>query len=109
MRCSRYSIPMSSSAPTPPPWRRALRGKTQGAPVIEPEVRGAAAVAQTFVGRAQAALPALIDGMPGLVWAPGGVTRVAFILGTAGEKIVAIDLIADPDHLDRLDVALVEE
>ena len=86
-----------------------LARKAQGAPVIEPEVRGAAAVAQTFVGRAQAALPALIDGMPGLVWAPGGVTRVAFILGTAGEKIVAIDLIADPDHLDRLDVALVEE
>src|SRR5256885_15623317 len=35
------------------------------------EVRGAAAVAETFSGRAKAAQPALIDGDPGLVWAVG--------------------------------------
>ena len=61
------------------------------------------------VGRAQAARPALIDGVPGLVWGPGGVPRVAFVIATAHGKIVAIDLIADPDHLERLDVVLVEE
>jgi RNA polymerase sigma-70 factor (ECF subfamily) len=36
------------------------------------EVRGAAAVAETFKGRAGAAQPALVNGAVGLVWAPGG-------------------------------------
>jgi hypothetical protein len=36
------------------------------------EVRGAAAVADTFSGRARAAQPALVNGAVGLVWAPGG-------------------------------------
>src|SRR2546430_4196538 len=42
------------------------------------EVRGAAAVAKTFSGRARAAQPALVDGAVGLVWAPGGRLRVVF-------------------------------
>jgi RNA polymerase sigma-70 factor (ECF subfamily) len=84
-----------------------LARQPQGAPLFRPEVRGGAAVAQTFVGRAQAARPALIDGVPGLVWGPGGEPRVVFILGIEGGKIVAIDLIADPDHLRRLDVTVV--
>src|SRR2546426_6088726 len=40
------------------------------------EVRGAAAVARTFAGRAKEAQPALIDGAAGLVGAPGGRPRV---------------------------------
>ena len=36
------------------------------------EVCGAAAVAKTFAGRARAAQPALVDGLAGAVWAPGG-------------------------------------
>src|SRR4051794_9726021 len=50
----------------------------------EEEVRGAAAVAQTFAGRATAAQPALIDGDVGLVWATGGRPRVVFDLTIAG-------------------------
>ena len=41
-------------------------------------VRGAAAVAETFAGRARAAKPALVNGAAGLVWAPGGRPRVVF-------------------------------
>jgi len=71
------------------------------------EVRGAKAVAETFKGRAQAAQPALVNGAAGLVWVAGGEPRVVFTFTTAGAKIVAIDLIADPDHLRRLDLAIL--
>jgi Sigma-70 region 2 len=39
------------------------------------EVRGAAAVADTFSGRARAAQPALVNGAVGLVWGPRGRPR----------------------------------
>jgi ketosteroid isomerase-like protein len=67
------------------------------------EVRGAAAVAATFSGRARTARPALVDGAAGAVWAPGGRPRVVFGFTIADGRIVAIDLLADPDHLDRLE------
>src|SRR6059036_466615 len=71
------------------------------------EVRGAKTVAETFKGRARAAQPALVNGAAGLVWVAGGEPRVVFTFTTAGAKIVAIDLIADPDHLCRLDLAIL--
>src|SRR3989475_8433595 len=63
------------------------------------EVRGAAAVARTFAGRAKEAQPALIDGAAGLVWAPGGRPRVVFGFTIEQGKIVAIDMIADRERL----------
>jgi RNA polymerase sigma-70 factor (ECF subfamily) len=68
------------------------------------EVRGAAAVAGTFSGRARVALPALIDGAPGAVWAPGGRPRVAFAFTIADGKIVAIELLADPERLRHVEM-----
>ncbi len=68
------------------------------------EVRGAAAVAGTFSGRAAAARTALIDGIPGMMWAQGGQIRVVFDFIISGGKIVAIEMIADPEHLAQLDV-----
>jgi hypothetical protein len=69
------------------------------------EVRGAAAVAGTFSGRAAAARPALIDGVPGMMWAQGGQIRVAFdFTFSSGGKIVAIEMISDPGQLAQLDV-----
>jgi RNA polymerase sigma-70 factor (ECF subfamily) len=73
------------------------------------EVRGAAAVADTFKGRAVAARPALIDGAAGAVWAPGGRPRVAFGFTITRGKIVAIDLVADPERLRTLDLVLLTE
>jgi RNA polymerase sigma-70 factor, ECF subfamily len=70
------------------------------------ETRGAAAVAETFSGRARAARPALVDGIPGLVWAQGGLPRVVFAFTIARGKIMEIDLIADPERLRELDLAL---
>jgi RNA polymerase sigma factor (sigma-70 family) len=71
------------------------------------EVRGVAAVAGTFSGRARAARPALVDGAPGAVWAPGGRPRVAFGFTVTSGRIVRIDLLADPERLARLQLAEV--
>jgi len=72
------------------------------------EVRGAAAVAETFKGRARAAQLALVDGEAGLVWAHEGRARVVFAFTIADGRIVAIDLVADADRLDALDWETVE-
>jgi len=72
------------------------------------EVRGAAAVAGTFSGRARAAQPAIVNGAVGLVWAPNGRPRVAFGFTIVGGKIVEIDLVADPERLGQLDLAILK-
>jgi RNA polymerase sigma-70 factor (ECF subfamily) len=71
------------------------------------EVRGAPAVADTFSGRARAAQPALIDGAAGAVWAQGGRPRIVFDFTIRLGKIVEIHLLADPDRLSRLDLAIL--
>jgi RNA polymerase sigma-70 factor (ECF subfamily) len=72
------------------------------------EVYGAPAVAETFSGRARVARPALVNGAPGLVWAPGGRPRVVFGFTIVHGKIVEIDLVADPDRLRELDLAILD-
>jgi RNA polymerase sigma-70 factor (ECF subfamily) len=74
----------------------------------KPEVRGANSVLETFLGRARAAQPALLDGLAGIVWAPSGQVRVAFsfTVDEAG-KIVEIHLAADPDHIGRLNLEIL--
>jgi len=74
----------------------------------EPLVRGADAVARTFAGRARAARPALIDGDPGLVWLHGGEPRVVFAFTVEGDRVVAIDMLSDPDELRHLDLVLLD-
>ena len=68
------------------------------------EVRGAEAVTKTFAGRARAAQPATVDGEPGLVWAQGGVARVAFAFKVVRGKIVEIEMIADPVRIAALGI-----
>jgi RNA polymerase sigma factor (sigma-70 family) len=69
-------------------------------------VRGAAAVAETFSGRARAARPALLDGYPAAVWSVGGQPRVVFGFTVAAGRIVEIEMLAGPDLLGRFDVVL---
>ena len=73
------------------------------------EVRGAAAVAKTFSGRARAAQPALVNGAAGAVWAPGGRPRVVFGFTIMRGKIVEIDMLADPERLRQLDLAVLND
>jgi RNA polymerase sigma factor (sigma-70 family) len=75
-----------------------------GAPAL---VTGARAVAEQFSGRARAARFAYINGAPGAVWSMGGKPRVVFSFAIEGDRIVGIDLLADPQTLDALDLAVL--
>jgi RNA polymerase sigma-70 factor (ECF subfamily) len=72
----------------------------------EAEVRGAAAVTETFAGRAKAARVAVVGGEAGLVWASQGRPQVAFVFTIVNEKVAGIDLIADPGRLSELEIEL---
>ena len=67
-----------------------------GAPA---EARGREAVG-AFSRRARGATPALLDGAPALVWLVDGRPKVVYRFTTAGDHIVAIDLIGDTEGLD---------
>jgi len=71
------------------------------------EIRGADAVARFFLGRATGARAALVDGAVGAVVAPQG--RLFLALGFTIEdgRITAIEAIADPERLRRLDLAVL--
>jgi len=99
----------------------AAANQSLGAPPLAPEVRGATAVAEAFRGRARGARPALVDGAPAAVWAPGGQPRAVFNFvidgdkgggtagGKAGGKIVEMEVIADPARIAALDVRILGE
>ena len=83
--------------------------RTDGAPLLTSTPRetvGASAVADTFAGRARAAQPALIDGVPGLVWASGGQPKVVFAFTVRGQRVIGIEMLAEPGRLAELDVLL---
>ena len=85
-----------------------LSAKAQaGALKLAPEIRGAARVADTFVGRARAARAALIDGTVEATWAPDGKPRAIFIMRIAGGKIIDMELVADPERIGQLDIELL--
>jgi RNA polymerase sigma factor (sigma-70 family) len=72
------------------------------------ELHGAEAVAGNFARRgAKGARMALINGIPGAVWAPGGTPRVIFGFTFVDGKITAIDTLADPAVIGQLDVAIL--
>jgi RNA polymerase sigma factor (sigma-70 family) len=71
------------------------------------EIRGGAAVAQTFKGRARAARLALVDGAVGLAVVLQGRLRILLGLTIADGRITAIDAIADPEHVAQLDVQIL--
>jgi RNA polymerase sigma factor (sigma-70 family) len=73
------------------------------------EIRGAAAVAGTFSGRALAAEAALIDGAVGVVWAVAGRPKVAWDFTISDGKVVHIDMLAAADSLADLDLTILED
>ncbi|MCX4091066.1 sigma-70 family RNA polymerase sigma factor [Nocardia sp. alder85J] len=70
-----------------------------GAPA---DLDGAAVLARRFCGRARGARLALIDGAAGAAWAPGGVPLGVFMFTVTDTRIVAIELVGEPEHLARL-------
>ena len=71
-----------------------------------PFLAGAAAVAETFSGRARAARFALIDGEPGAVWSMGGQPRVVFAMTVVEDRITTIELVGDPEVLGVLELVV---
>ena len=72
------------------------------------ETRGAAAVAQLMRGGAQAARLALVGGTPGIAWTPGGRIRGAIAFDIVDGRIDEIDVIGNAEHLEQLDVVLLD-
>jgi RNA polymerase sigma-70 factor (ECF subfamily) len=70
------------------------------------EIAGAEAVARDFSGRARDARPALLDGLPGAVWAPRGTVRVAVRFTFDGDTVTGLELLADPELLSRLGITI---
>jgi len=68
---------------------------------VAQEIHGAAEVAE-FSRQARGAKPALLEGTAAAVWMVGGQLRVVYSFTISGEKIVAIDLIADPARVHKL-------
>jgi RNA polymerase sigma-70 factor (ECF subfamily) len=89
-----------------PSLRAAAANAGRGAPDLAPELHGAATLAGTFNGRARGALPALIDGEPGAVWAVAGKPRAAFLFAVERGKIVEIELVMEPDRLAELAIEI---
>jgi RNA polymerase sigma factor (sigma-70 family) len=72
------------------------------------EIHGAAAVAE-FSRRARGATPVLLNGAAAAVWIVGGQPRVVYSFTVSGERITAIDLIADPARLRQLDLVILND
>jgi RNA polymerase sigma factor (sigma-70 family) len=74
-----------------------------------PEVCGADAVARQFSGRAHGARPALVNGSLGIVVAGQSRLFLALNLTITHGKIVEINVVADPERLRQLDVAILDK
>jgi RNA polymerase sigma factor (sigma-70 family) len=85
--------------------------RTDGSAMLSSSPRetvGASAVAGTFSGRAKAAQLAIIDGVPGAVWAPNAQPKVVFAFSISGERIVGIEMLAEPARIAELDVVVLD-
>jgi RNA polymerase sigma-70 factor (ECF subfamily) len=72
------------------------------------DARGATEVAAVLPPGGDAPRLALVDGVTGVAWMPGGHLRGAASFTVVGDRIVRIDVIGDPDRLNRLDVVLLD-
>ncbi len=85
--------------------RSAAARRSFGAPPLKDVLRGGEQVARTFLGRAAEAQSALVDGLPGAVWALGGNPRGVFVFRWREDKIVELEVIVDPRRIRTLDIA----
>ena len=80
-------------------------------PDLVSTIRGARAVAEqamSFRRFAETATRVLVNGIPGgVAWAPDGSPFSVLALTVNGGRIVAIDVLADPERLRRLDLTMV--
>jgi RNA polymerase sigma-70 factor, ECF subfamily len=85
-----------------------LRADEQAAKLgVAAETRGVQEVG-AFLRHARGATSALLDGAPAVVWIHRGELKVVYDFTTDRDRITAVDLIADPEHLRRLDLVILE-
>jgi RNA polymerase sigma-70 factor (ECF subfamily) len=85
----------------------ATANQARGAPALSSEVRGAAAVAGTFSGRARGTRVALVDGGYGGVFAVRGQPWAVFGFSIAGGKVIEIEIIVDPANIARMELTML--
>jgi RNA polymerase sigma-70 factor (ECF subfamily) len=71
----------------------------EGAEMVAQGARSAAA-------RSRRSFVALVDGTPGIVWAPRGRVVVVLAFSYRDDRISGIDIVADRDRLDALKLAV---
>jgi RNA polymerase sigma factor (sigma-70 family) len=71
------------------------------------ELRGASVVAREYVGRAQSAQSALVDGQVGVIVAPRGRLLLVLRVRVANGKIASIIAINDAEALENMELALL--
>lgn len=75
-----------------------------GAPALSEQMRGTDAVARVFAGRAGALRLTLVDGLAGAMWSLRGRPQVVFGFTVRGGRVVGIEMLADPETIDALDL-----
>jgi RNA polymerase sigma-70 factor, ECF subfamily len=87
-----------------------LRADAAAVPSGQPaELRGAAAVAngaRLAAGRSRHSALALVDGVPGILYAPDGRVTVVLAFSYRDDRIVGIEVIAEASRLDALELAV---
>jgi RNA polymerase sigma-70 factor, ECF subfamily len=89
-----------------------LHGDAQSSPTGRPiTVRGALTVARgarLATDRTQASRVVLINGTPGIAWAPHGKLTLVMAFTIPGDTITQIDIISDPGRLAGLGLAVLD-
>ena len=73
------------------------------------ELHGAEDVAHALSGGARGARLAIVDGLAGFVWAPGGQTRGVVEFTILDGRIVAINVTGDDARIAELDLVLLDD
>jgi RNA polymerase sigma-70 factor (ECF subfamily) len=74
------------------------------------ELKGAATWAKQFIALSRGARfvqPALIDGSPGLIFAPGGKWSKAMLFTFKNDKVTRVEVVGDPGRLRQFDIAVL--
>jgi len=88
----------------------ALRTDPDGVRLGAPEeILGARDVARVFVEYGSGVRPALLAGLAGAAWAPGGRIRVGYVFTVTGGTITAIDRIGNRNRLRELEPVMLSD
>jgi RNA polymerase sigma factor (sigma-70 family) len=85
-----------------------LRNDETAVALGAPAEIGGAEDAARFLQVARGARPALVDGEPAAVWMPGGQLRVVIRFTIRGDRIIAVDAVANEEDLSQFDLIVAD-